>query len=151
QLVNMYGITETTVHVTYRRLRRGDVWGRWGAGSVIGGGPPDLRVDVLNEEMGLGAEGGGGEMDVRGARVSGGYLKRAELTGERFLADSYGGAIGERVYRTGDQGRYVRGGEIEYMGRRDQQVKVRGYRIELGEIEAALNQHPLVRDSAVII
>jgi len=90
-----------------------------------------------------------GEIYLGGAGLARGYLQRPELTAERFIPNPYGGA-GTRLYRTGDLARYERDGKLQYLGRRDQQVKLRGYRIELGEIEAALNEHPLVRESAVI-
>jgi amino acid adenylation domain-containing protein len=149
QLVNMYGITETTVHVTYRRLRREDVEG--GRGSVIGRGIGDLQVYVLDGEQEIAAVGVAGEMYVGGGGLGYGYLGRAELTAERFIPNRYSERGGERLYRTGDLGRYMRNGDIEYLGRIDHQVKVRGYRIELGEIEAALSQHPAVENTVVLM
>ncbi len=134
QLVNMYGITETTVHVTYRRLRRAEIEG--GAGSVIGRPLSDLRVYLLDAHGQPVPEGTVGEMYVGGGGVARGYLNREGLTAERFVADPF--REGERLYRTGDLARYTAQGELEYIGRADEQVKIRGYRIELGEIEAAL-------------
>jgi len=91
-----------------------------------------------------------GEIFVGGANVARGYLNRAELTMERFIADPFSSDPGTRLYKTGDLGRWRLDGTIEYVGRNDDQIKVRGYRIELGEIEAQLLQHPHVRQSAVL-
>jgi amino acid adenylation domain-containing protein/non-ribosomal peptide synthase protein (TIGR01720 family) len=137
RLTNMYGITETTVHVTERRIRLIDV--ERASGSVIGEAIPDLRLSVL-DPFGLPLPlGVPGELHVAGAGVARGYLRRAGLTAERFLP----GPRGERRYRSGDLARRT-GSETEYLGRIDQQVKVRGFRIELGEIEAALLDSPAV-------
>jgi acyl carrier protein len=87
---------------------------------------------------------------VGGAGVSRGYLKRPELTQERFIPHLFGSEPGTRLYKTGDRVRHLSDGGIEYLGRLDQQVKLRGFRIELGEIEAALGQHPAVREAVVI-
>jgi len=133
-LVNMYGITETTVHVTYRRIRREDIEGE--VGSVIGRPLADLRVYLLNPHQGLVPVGTVGEMYVGGGGVARGYLNQAELTAARFIDDPY--VAGKRLYRTGDLARYGAAGELEYLGRIDDQVKIRGYRIELGEIEQQL-------------
>ncbi len=146
ELVNMYGITETTVHVTYRRLRREDVAGE--RGSVIGEPLGDLRVYVLGEDEELMPEGAVGEMYVGGGGVARGYLNREELTRERFIEDRY--EEGERVYRTGDLARWTEEGELEYVGRKDAQVKVRGYRIELGEIEHELAKIEIVSGAVVV-
>jgi amino acid adenylation domain-containing protein len=133
-LVNMYGITETTVHVTYRQIRRADIEGE--VGSVIGRPLADLRVYLLDQHQGLVPVGTVGEMYVGGGGVARGYLNRAELTAARFIDDPY--VAGKRLYRTGDLARYTATGELEYLGRVDDQVKIRGYRIELGEIEQQL-------------
>jgi len=148
QLVNMYGITETTVHVSYRPIRRADLDG--GAGSVIGVPLPDLKVYLLDphgEPVPIGVTG---EMFVAGAGVGRGYLNRAELTAQRFLRDPFVADAEARMYRSGDLARRLDDGDIEYLGRMDQQVKVRGFRIELGEIEAAIAQDARVREVAVI-
>ncbi len=140
QLVNMYGITETTVHVTYRPVSRADLDRPWS--SVIGEAIPDLQVYVLDARRELAPIGVPGELYVGGAGVARGYLERPELTAERFLPDPFNPAAGARLYKTGDLARVLASGDIEYLGRIDHQVKIRGFRIELGEIEAALDQHP---------
>src|SRR5262249_20242235 len=147
-LVNMYGITETTVHVTYRPLKLADVG--IAKGSLIGGPIPDLRVYILDQHLELMPSGVTGEMYVGGAGVTSGYLNRPELTAERYLPDPYSFLPGARMYRTGDLARTVYSGELEYLGRIDQQVKIRGFRIELEEVEGVMTSHPSVRDSAVI-
>jgi amino acid adenylation domain-containing protein len=146
RLVNMYGITETTVHVTYRPLQPADV----GRGSRIGVPIPDLRVYVVSPGGTLSPIGVPGELWVGGAGVSRGYLGRPELTAERFVPDAWSGAEGARIYRSGDLGRWTAAGDLEYLGRIDHQVKIRGFRIEPGEIEAAALEHPGVGQVAVI-
>jgi acyl-CoA synthetase (AMP-forming)/AMP-acid ligase II len=152
QLLNMYGITETTVHVTLRRLTLADVQQAEAGelGSVIGEAIYDLEVYVLDERTEVQPAGVYGEIWVGGAGVARGYLGRADLTAERFLPHPYSKRAGERLYRTGDAGRRLHSGELEYLGRLDQQVKVRGYRIELGEIEAVLRQHEAVDRAKVL-
>src|SRR5262249_9674371 len=149
QLVNMYGITETTVHVTYRRLQASEIEG--GSGKVIGQALDDLVLYVLDERMQVLPVGVAGEMYVGGGGLGRGYLGRPELTATRFVPDPYSGVAGARLYRTGDVGRYRANGELEYVGRADEQVKVRGHRIELGEIEAVLQQHGGVREAVVLL
>jgi amino acid adenylation domain-containing protein len=148
KLVNMYGITETTVHVTYREISRKDVEEE--SGSVIGSPIGDLQVYVLNEQQELAPIGVAGEMYVGGGGVARGYLKRADLTAERFIPSQFSKRAGQRLYRTGDLARRLSTGDLEYFGRIDHQVKVRGYRIELGEIEAVLREHNEVQDAVVI-
>ncbi|WP_079086127.1 non-ribosomal peptide synthetase, partial [Streptomyces silvensis] len=146
RLVNMYGITETTVHVTYAPLD-GTV-ARTGAASPIGTGIPDLRVHVLDDDLAPVPPGAIGEMYVAGEGLARGYLGRPGLTATRFPADPFG-PPGSRMYRTGDRARRRADGTLEYLGRADQQVKIRGYRIEPGEIEAALHRHPGVSAATV--
>ncbi|GAT67431.1 non-ribosomal peptide synthetase [Planomonospora sphaerica] len=144
-LVNMYGITETTVHVTHMPLSPDHR-----EGSLIGRGIPDLRVYLLDGTLQPVPPGVVGEMYVAGDGLARGYLGRPELTAERFVADPYG-PPGTRMYRSGDLARWRPDGTLDYVGRADQQVKVRGFRIELGEIEAALLRHPAVGQAAVIV
>jgi amino acid adenylation domain-containing protein/non-ribosomal peptide synthase protein (TIGR01720 family) len=146
-LVNMYGITETTVHVTYRRLRRGDLAA---SGSAIGRPLADLAGYLLGPGSQPVPIGAPGELYVGGAGLALGYLGRPPLTAERFVPDPFATfGSGGRLYRTGDLARHRPNGELEYLGRVDQQVKIRGFRIELGEIEATLTAHPEVREAVV--
>ncbi len=145
-LVNMYGITETTVHVTYRPLSVSDTTG----GSVIGRPIPDLQLYILDQHRQPVPIGVPGEMYVGGAGVARGYLNRPELSNERFVPDPFSPEKNARLYKTGDLARFLANGDVEYLGRIDHQVKIRGFRIELGEIEAVLAGHPAVRHSVVI-
>ncbi|MFI6093792.1 amino acid adenylation domain-containing protein [Streptomyces sp. NPDC051218] len=146
QLVNMYGITETTVHVTHRTVITADL----GARSVIGSALPDLRVRLLDERLNPVSDGAAGEIFVSGPGVARGYLGQPGLTARRFLPDPWSDVPGGRMYRSGDQARAASGGDLEYLGRLDGQVKVRGFRIELGEVEGALDAHPGVQQSVVV-
>ncbi|WP_154640502.1 non-ribosomal peptide synthetase, partial [Serratia marcescens] len=146
RLINMYGITETTVHVTYRPLSAQDTAITT---SPIGSRIPDLRLYLLGADGEPVPMGAIGELFVGGEGVARGYLNRPELTAERFLDDPFNRAPGARMYRTGDLARYLPGGDIEYLGRNDQQVKIRGFRIECGEVEAQLSTDPRVRSVAV--
>ncbi|MGO4424452.1 AMP-binding protein, partial [Streptomyces sp. MCAF7] len=148
ELVNMYGITETTVHVTYRPLGEPDLDA---AVSPIGVHLPDLRTYVVDRHGRPAPIGVVGELYVGGAGVARGYLNRPELTAERFLRDPFRDDPTARVYRTGDLARRLPDGSLEYLGRNDQQVKVRGFRIELGEIEARLGAHDGVEDARVLL
>ena len=148
RLVNMYGITETTVHVTYRALTATDATGSKGRG--IGRPLPDLRIYLLDSNMQPVPIGVPGEICVGGAGLAREYLNRPELTEEKFIPDAFSGQAGARMYKSGDLGRYLPDGTIEFIGRKDNQVKVRGYRIELGEIESVIVQHPEVTGALVI-
>ncbi|MEV0398352.1 non-ribosomal peptide synthetase [Polymorphospora rubra] len=143
RLINMYGITETTVHVTYQVLSR-ELLAR--CASPIGVAVPDMPVRVVDAAGRLAPIGVWGELLVGGPAVSYGYLGRPELTAQRFVP-----ADGDRLYRSGDLARWLADGTLEYLGRADQQVKIRGFRIELGEIEAALTAHPEVTDAVVVV
>ncbi|MBI3418057.1 MAG: amino acid adenylation domain-containing protein, partial [Verrucomicrobia bacterium] len=147
QLVNMYGITETTVHVTYRPLTKNDLTG----GSVIGVPIPDLQIYILDQFLRPVPIGVPGEMFVGGAGLARGYLNRPQLTDERFIANPFGNQNGSKLYRTGDLARWLPTRDIEYLGRIDHQVKIRGFRIELGEIESVLGSHPAVRAVVVLV
>ncbi len=147
QLVNMYGITETTVHVTYRVLNRHDVEQTT---SPIGTRIPDLTLYLLDKYGQPVPLGAAGELYIGGAGVARGYLNRPELTAERFLADPFSHLPDARMYRTGDLARYLPDGNLEFLGRNDQQVKIRGFRIEPGEIEARLLEHPAVSEAVVL-
>jgi len=142
-LVNMYGITETTVHVTYRRVTAADAERDV---SPIGGPIPDLALYLLDPLLHILPTGVPGELYVGGAGVARGYLNQPELTAERFVESPFSAG---RLYRTGDRARRRPDGELEFLGRLDHQVKIRGFRIELGEIEAALEQHEAVAECVV--
>ncbi|MCD9141039.1 amino acid adenylation domain-containing protein [Streptomyces albireticuli] len=151
-LVNMYGITETTVHVSYIALDRAKAAA--GASSTIGVNIPDLRVYVLDEYLQPVPPGVTGEMYVAGEGLARGYLGRHALTAERFVADPFAHLFGESgtpMYRSGDLARRRHDGNLDYFGRADHQVKIRGFRIELGEIEGVLADHPDVADAAVVV
>ncbi|CAL9662691.1 Tyrocidine synthase 3 [Streptomyces sp. enrichment culture] len=143
-LVNMYGITETTVHASHRRVRAADLKdGR----SLIGRPLPDLDFTLVDDSLAPVPRGETGEILVTGPGVALGYLNRPELTGERFV-DLPGAG---RAYRSGDLARLTEDGEFAYEGRKDDQVKIRGFRIELGEIQAVLNDVPGVLQATVLV
>ncbi|MFG1869081.1 amino acid adenylation domain-containing protein [Micromonospora arborensis] len=142
-LVNMYGITETTVHVTFAALD--DEAGTVPGATPIGRPLPHLRVRLVDEHLRPVPVGEAGEMLVAGASVSHGYLGRAELTAQRFVT-----VDGQRYYRSGDWARQDVEGRLHYLGRRDRQVQLRGFRVELGEPEAAIAAHPAVAQCAVL-
>ncbi|MFD0043135.1 amino acid adenylation domain-containing protein [Streptomyces anulatus] len=150
RLVNMYGITETTVHTT-ELLLDADC-GTSGAGSMIGRGLRDLRVYILDTALRPSPPGVAGELYVGGPGVADGYLGRPGLTSGRFVADPFG-PPGRRMYRSGDMARWAVDGSanLEYLGRSDHQVKIRGFRIEPAEIEAAVLRHHDVRETAVVV
>ncbi|MFW2236808.1 amino acid adenylation domain-containing protein [Rhodococcus opacus] len=139
--VNMFGITETTVHVTRHDLTCAETR------PSIGRPLPGLRTYVLDASLQPVPPGTVGEMYVTGAQVSRGYHRQPALTAARFVAS----AGGDRMYRTGDRVRQSPDGTLDYVGRADSQVEIRGYRIEPGEIEAALLQHPSVDAAAVVL
>ncbi|UJS03239.1 non-ribosomal peptide synthetase [Cylindrospermopsis raciborskii] len=149
RLINMYGITETTVHVTYRQILAEDILEN--RGSVIGIPIPDLCLYILDRYFEPVPYGVAGEIYVGGMGVSRGYLNRPSLTAERFIPNPISQKPGARLYRTGDLARRLRNGDIEYLGRCDSQVKIRGFRIELAEIEAAINKLTQVSESVVTV
>jgi len=135
-IVNMYGITETTIHVTYKKITQEYL--NEDNNRSIGKALGDLSIYILDDELTPVPIGVTGELFVSGEGLARGYLGRGNLTAERFVPNPYNQSPGERLYRTGDLGRFSYDGEVEYLGRCDFQVKIRGFRIELGEVEAAL-------------
>jgi amino acid adenylation domain-containing protein len=148
QLTNMYGITETTVHVTHRKIVREDT--QRCDESPIGVALEHLYVRLLDASAQPVPAGDVGELYIGGAGVARGYLKRPELTAERFLRDPFASDPNARLYRSGDLGRLLSNGEIAYLGRADAQLKVRGYRVEPGEIEHCLRRNPSVSSVHVL-
>jgi amino acid adenylation domain-containing protein len=146
-LINMYGITETTVFVNNRPISLEDT--RANRGSLIGNPIHDLQVHVLDEHYNLVPLRTVGEMYVGGPGVARGYINRPDLTAWRFVPDPFSLGMGARLYRTGDLARRVDDKDLEYIGRKDQQVKIRGFRIEPAEIETALKDHPLIQHAVV--
>ncbi|WP_281248233.1 amino acid adenylation domain-containing protein, partial [Seinonella peptonophila] len=144
QLINMYGITEITVHATYKEITELEIESNV---SNIGKPIPTLQTMVLDHNKNLVPIGVTGELYISGEGVARGYLNQRELTKERFIESPF--VTGERMYRTGDLAYWLENGDLVYMGRIDQQVKVRGYRIEPGEIESALLEHAQVMDVTV--
>ncbi|MEV7022685.1 amino acid adenylation domain-containing protein, partial [Kitasatospora sp. NPDC093558] len=145
-LINMYGITETTVHSTYHQVQATDL--ERTDRNPVGVPLSDTPIHLLDTAGQLVPIGVPGEIHVAGPAVARGYLNRPDLTAERFLPNPYGPA-GSRMYRSGDQARRLADGTLDFLGRIDKQVKIRGYRIELGEIETALREHPTVREAVV--
>ncbi|HWM05984.1 MAG TPA: amino acid adenylation domain-containing protein [Actinophytocola sp.] len=144
-LVNMYGITETTVHVTYRPVARGER-----VRSPIGRPLRDLRVYLLDDAHQPVPEGVPGQVFVSGPGLARGYLGRPALTADRFGPDPHSPVPGARMYRTGDLARWTADGDLEFLGRVDAQLSIRGHRIEPGEVEAAIAAHPDV-DRGVVV
>jgi amino acid adenylation domain-containing protein/FkbM family methyltransferase len=148
RLINEYGPTETVVGCCVYDASASEPR----SGAVPIGKPiANTQIYLLDgclEPVPLGVEG---ELYIGGVGVARGYLNMADLTADRFIPDPFSGARGARLYKTGDVGRYYPDGNIEFVGRTDDQVKVRGYRIELGEIESVLKQHPAVQDAAVAL
>ncbi|MBK8549763.1 MAG: amino acid adenylation domain-containing protein [Ignavibacteria bacterium] len=147
KLINMYGITETTVHVTYTEIE----WDNIRSGkSIIGKPIPSLGIYILDSNQNLLPTGIAGELCIKGAGLSRGYLNLPELTSEKFIKDPFSEEPGARLYRSGDLGMRSQDGNIEYLGRIDEQVKIRGFRIELGERESVLQEINSVRQSVVL-
>ncbi len=146
RMINMYGITETTVHASFREIVEADTDN---AVSPIGRPLTNLGFFVLDGWLQPVSTGVVGELYVAGSGLAYGYVGQAALSGTRFVACPFG-AQGERMYRTGDLVRWTLDGQLEYLGRADEQVKIRGYRIELGEIQAALNEVDGVEQAVVV-
>lgn len=139
-ITNHYGPTENTVVTTCARATSGNV-------PPIGKPINNVRTYVLDENFQPVAIGIAGELHVSGRGLARHYLNRPDLTAEKFVPDPFSGLSGERLYKTGDIVRYLPNGNLEFIGRKDQQIKLRGYRIELGEIEATLLEHPDVKQA----
>lgn len=146
RFINMYGITETTVHVTYKQINEYEIENNI---SNIGKPIPTLTTYIMDSKQRLLPIGVPGEICVGGDGVGRGYLNRAELTLEKFVINPYNKK--ERLYRSGDLARMLDNGEMEYLGRIDHQVKIRGFRIELGEIESVILRYDLVREVVVLV
>ncbi|HEY2915104.1 MAG TPA: amino acid adenylation domain-containing protein [Candidatus Angelobacter sp.] len=144
---NLYGPSEDTTYSTYGEM------GKAAEGKTVDIGKPiaGTQAYVLDGGMGLVPVGVAGELWLGGEGLGRGYLKRPEMTGERFVPNPFGERGGERLYRTGDEVRWTGEGKLEFIGRKDEQVKLRGYRIELGEIEAVLREQKGVRDAVVVV
>lgn len=145
KLINMYGITEITVHATYREMNDSDFKGEK---SNIGYPLPTLTSYIFDENQKLVPIGVTGEIYIGGKGVARGYLNQPELTGQRFIANPF--IPNDVIYRSGDLAKWLPDGTMEYLGRKDFQVKIRGYRIECGEIETQLLNHPTVREAVVL-
>ncbi|KAF9368084.1 hypothetical protein CPB97_004962, partial [Podila verticillata] len=146
RLVNRYGPTETTVSATaYTATSAIDQLERLPIGRPIS----NTRVYVLDKHLNPVPMGVVGEIYIGGAGVTNGYLNRPDLTAERYLPDPFFKGSGARMYKSGDQARYLSDGNLVFMGRNDDQVKIRGHRIELGEIEARLREHDLIKQAFV--
>jgi amino acid adenylation domain-containing protein/non-ribosomal peptide synthase protein (TIGR01720 family) len=146
RLHNRYGPTEAAIDVTSWRCEKA------GVRRVVPIGRPiaNTQIYLLDELMQPVPIGVMGELYIGGEGLARGYLNRADLTAERFVPDQFSQRVGGRLYKTGDMARHLEDGNIEYIGRRDYQVKIRGHRIELGEVEAVLLQHGSVKESVVV-
>lgn len=147
-LINGYGPTENTTFSCTHLMNSG--WQSGGASVPIGGPISNTQVYVLDQQLKLAPIGVAGELYVGGEGLARDYLRRPALTAEKFVPHPYSSVPGARLYRTGDQVRWLPDGNIEFLGRIDQQVKIRGFRVELGEIEASLNRHDAVREAVVV-
>ena len=142
---NLYGPTETTIWSAIHKVESGE-------GSVPIGRPiANTQTYILDDHLRPVPIGAHGELYIGGDGLARGYLKRAERTEEKFIPNPFSNKPGSRLYRTGDRARYRADGNIEFLGRTDNQVKIRGHRIELGEVEATLSQHPAVKDSVLVV
>ncbi|WP_018612579.1 non-ribosomal peptide synthetase [Segetibacter koreensis] len=143
-IVNGYGPSETTIGVTYNKVKS------ISEASLIGKPIANVRIYILGHQNQLQAIGIPGEIHIGGLQVSRGYLNRPELTHKKFVQDPFNPLSGCRMYKTGDMGKWLGDGSIQFLGRKDEQVKIRGYRIELGELESVLQQYDQVRQGVVL-
>lgn len=148
RVLNHYGPTETTVGVTTFRAEEGEGWPR-GESLPLGRPLANTRIYVLGQDLEPVPIGSPGELYVGGEGVSRGYLRRPDLTADRFIPDRFAGS-GARLYQTGDLARWLPDGTLQFLGRIDHQVKIRGFRVEPGEIEAQLRLHPAVEEARVV-
>jgi amino acid adenylation domain-containing protein len=148
QLYNLYGPTEAAIDVTFWQCQKDNL----NASTVPIGHPiANIQIYLLDRYFNPVPVGVTGELYLGGVGVGRGYLNRPDLTAKKFIPNPFHSEVGERLYRTGDLARYLPNGEIEYIGRIDNQIKLRGFRIELGEIEAIMLQHQSVREAVVVI
>ncbi|AXT59084.1 non-ribosomal peptide synthetase [Aquimarina sp. AD10] len=146
KLINMYGITETTVHTTYREIVKEDLLS---PKSMVGQPITDMKIHLLDGELNPVPYGVTGEIYVGGEGLAVKYLNREELTAERFIKDPYSTDANARLYKSGDLAQLYKNGDLKYIGRADTQVKIRGFRIELGEIQTLLTAHPSIKNAVV--
>ncbi|MDY8138354.1 amino acid adenylation domain-containing protein [Aquimarina sp. 2201CG5-10] len=148
QLINMYGITETTVHTTFRKVTKKDLAS---PKSMVGQPITDMKIHLLDNEGNPVPYGVTGEIYVGGEGLAVKYLNRPELTAERFITDPFSNTPGARLYKSGDLAQLYKNGDMKYVGRADTQVKIRGFRIELGEIQTLLAQHESIKNAVVTV
>src|SRR5205085_1860893 len=147
ELINMYGPTEAAVTASFHRC----VTEENGPRIAIGAPIANTELYILDQEMQPVPTGVPGEIYIGGKGLAYGYIRQPALTGERFVPDPFSTLAGARLYKTGDLGRYRDDGDVEYIRRIDNQVKVRGFRIELAEIEAQLRKHSAVQDAVAVV
>jgi amino acid adenylation domain-containing protein len=147
KLYNVYGPTEAIIDSTYWLCEKHNAQSTIPIGRPI----PNARVYILDDRLRPLPIGVGGNLYIGGAGLARGYVRRPDLTAEKFIPDHFSGEPGARLYKTGDLARYLPDANIEFLGRSDYQVKIRGFRVELGEVEATLGQHPAVRDVIVLV
>jgi len=145
KLINMYGITETTVHATYKEITEKEIMSGL---SNIGRPIPTTTIYVMDRNLCLTPVGFEGELCVGGEGLARGYLFDQELTAAKFVANPF--QDGEKLYRSGDLARFLPDGDLEYLGRIDNQLKIRGYRVEKGEVESRLLKHPQIKECVVL-
>lgn len=146
QLINMYGITEVTVHTSIYKIKKSDVVNS--INSIVGCPLNNTNIFILDQNLEISPIGVINEIYVGGNGLARGYLNNNELTNERFIIHP---ALNIRLYKSGDYGRYNNDGKVEFIGRKDSQIKIRGFRVELAEIETAINKHPMVSHSCIAL